>query len=237
MRKSSPRADVKLCSRCGSLKPRCDFYCRKHSRDGLQSECKACAKERDRKRYADADSSRHANAGRWATENPEKRAAQAKARRVADRERMDAVSRQWAAANRPRVNERARARYADNREAAIERSKRWQRENPRRHAARSAARRALLLGAIDPSDDAAGTAAAMTALRGLPCAYCGGTERIEIDHIVPLTRGGTHTASNFAPACKTCNTSKGNRLLGEWTPPNPPTAPNGAPRRRAEWLK
>lgn len=49
-----------------------------------------------------------------------------------------------------------------------------------------------------------------------PCIYCGSVENTTIDHIVPLSRGGKHEASNLAPACFSCNSSKCDRLLSEW---------------------
>lgn len=46
------------------------------------------------------------------------------------------------------------------------------------------------------------------------CAYCNRKmERLEMDHVIPLSKGGTHTADNVVPSCRTCNASKGNRLL------------------------
>lgn len=48
------------------------------------------------------------------------------------------------------------------------------------------------------------------------CAYCGSTERIEMDHVVPLSKGGQHVASNIVPACKPCNSGKRDRALSEW---------------------
>ena len=59
-------------------------------------------------------------------------------------------------------------------------------------------------------------AALMDELVSQPCAYCGSTENITIDHIVPLSRGGKHEASNLAPACLPCNCSKSGQLLSEW---------------------
>ena len=35
----------------------------------------------------------------------------------------------------------------------------------------------------------------------------------EIDHIVPLSRGGSHTRDNIAPACRSCNRKKSNKEL------------------------
>jgi len=47
---------------------------------------------------------------------------------------------------------------------------------------------------------------------GHRCAYCtDGGVRLEMDHLVPLTKGGRHVPKNIVPACKPCNSSKGNR--------------------------
>ncbi len=41
------------------------------------------------------------------------------------------------------------------------------------------------------------------------CVYCGAKPRILTkDHIIPLSNGGSHTASNIVPACKSCNSKK-----------------------------
>lgn len=37
----------------------------------------------------------------------------------------------------------------------------------------------------------------------------------ELDHIVPLAKGGSHTRLNAACACRKCNIDKGDRLLGQ----------------------
>ncbi len=34
-----------------------------------------------------------------------------------------------------------------------------------------------------------------------------------IDHIIPLSKGGSHTSDNIAPACPKCNIEKGNKIL------------------------
>lgn len=43
------------------------------------------------------------------------------------------------------------------------------------------------------------------------CAYCVLPLPLEMDHVVPLTKGGAHSKENVVPACKSCNSSKGNR--------------------------
>lgn len=49
-----------------------------------------------------------------------------------------------------------------------------------------------------------------------PCIYCGSQDSIQIDHVMPISRGGTHSIGNIVPACKTCNPSKGGRTIMEW---------------------
>lgn len=43
------------------------------------------------------------------------------------------------------------------------------------------------------------------------CVYCGGDEKLCIDHMVPLILGGTHSLDNLAIACKRCNSGKAGR--------------------------
>lgn len=50
----------------------------------------------------------------------------------------------------------------------------------------------------------------------LCCAYCGSNEKLEIEHIIPISRGGNHSIGNTTKACRSCNSSKGDRLLMEW---------------------
>lgn len=48
------------------------------------------------------------------------------------------------------------------------------------------------------------------------CVYCGERGTCT-DHIRPRSRGGNNTEANRVPCCQPCNSSKGNRLLTEWT--------------------
>lgn len=49
---------------------------------------------------------------------------------------------------------------------------------------------------------------------GRKCFYCGSTERLTVDHIIPLKHGGSNLASNMITSCHSCNSTKnGNRLL------------------------
>lgn len=52
---------------------------------------------------------------------------------------------------------------------------------------------------------------------GGACAYCGSTVGpFSIDHVVPVSRGGTHDLGNLVVACRRCNSVKGNRPVHEF---------------------
>lgn len=44
---------------------------------------------------------------------------------------------------------------------------------------------------------------------GRRCRLCGCTERLEIDHIIPVVWGGTDEPENLQVLCKPCNLAKG----------------------------
>ena len=82
--------------------------------------------------------------------------------------------------------------------------------NPERQSAIVSLRRARKLGAIGAitSDQWASIKAAYV----WRCAYCGKKPAtLTQDHVIPLSLGGSHTPANIVPACRSCNSRKGNR--------------------------
>jgi hypothetical protein len=48
------------------------------------------------------------------------------------------------------------------------------------------------------------------------CAYCGcrpGSEHLHVDHLVPVSRGGSDNIENLCCACETCNSRKSNAII------------------------
>jgi hypothetical protein len=49
------------------------------------------------------------------------------------------------------------------------------------------------------------------------CVYCGATDtRLEIEHVVPRTKGGSDRVSNLVIACHRCNQTKGNQDIEDF---------------------
>lgn len=62
------------------------------------------------------------------------------------------------------------------------------------------------------------------------CQYCGSGKHLTLDHVMPRSKGGSHTWDNVVAACERCNSRKGDRTLFETgmqlrTKPKPPMHP------------
>ena len=45
------------------------------------------------------------------------------------------------------------------------------------------------------------------------CHYCQRRTKLTLDHVIPLSRGGTHTKENIVPACQSCNSKKHTAII------------------------
>lgn len=166
--------------------------------------------------------------------------------RAANPERAKEVSRKSYLKNKAKICARNKARYLANPAPAIARAKRqvqkdpawvlertrawkkrnrpkksaelkaWRLANPEKGKAAYHRRRARLSGAGAPGVEPAQWAAILEQFGGA-CAYClGPCPRPDREHIIAVSIGGADEPSNVVPACRSCNTSKGNRTLIGW---------------------
>lgn len=121
--------------------------------------------------------------------------------RIADRRAHHTA---WRRKNAEYVLQKAREWVDLNREKRREIARKWVRDNPDKVQAMKVRRRAVVSEALPP-----GTWDAIKARYGNRCLACGRTDRpLTVDHVIPLVRGGTHTAANIQPLCKPCNSQK-----------------------------
>jgi 5-methylcytosine-specific restriction endonuclease McrA len=127
-------------------------------------------------------------------------------------------ARLWREANPERARLGCRLHHAANAEAIRERKRRYYQEVRKlkdqtdlgrfKDRDRKARRRA----AVATDRVTAEEWTAICAAHDHRCAYCCcRPDVLEMDHVLPLTKGGRHLASNIVPACKPCNSAKGNR--------------------------
>lgn len=104
--------------------------------------------------------------------------------------------------------------YEKNKSHFQQYQREWNQADPEKRRGYVRKRRAILKGCSASLSTAAWKA--IKELHGNKCAYCGSSGKVEMDHIVPISRGGAHHESNVVPCCRSCNASKGDRPLEEW---------------------
>lgn len=174
--------------------------------------CLECDREKHRAAY-DPEKNRE-NGRRWREANREKVAADSAA--YGRSPQAKAYKAAYYQANKGRISERRKARYAEQREVAVEYSRAWVQANPERarEAFRMAAsRRRARKRSAGGHHTSADLKEIFEAQKGR-CAYCAADlNKVpkEVDHIVPLAKGGSDGRSNIQWACRACNQSKNAR--------------------------
>lgn len=196
----------KRCSKCGVVKYFGEFSKQARCAGGVTSFCRACDRERGksyREKNIEKERSRclkyrlkHREERaeywhRWCEENRERRSDAGRKYREKNKEKRVEYERKHYRENRETYAERRREHYENNREAYAD------------NARRRRARRASAAGTHTPEQ-----AKARFDYYGNKCVYCGSGENLQIEHRIPLARGGSDWPANLAPACKSCNCSK-----------------------------
>lgn len=118
--------------------------------------------------------------------------------------------------DKKKLSMQARVRYEKKRAEKIEYSRVWADKNPERVKLYKSTNKYKRRQAESNGCDS-GVLIRWRSRQKKVCYICGEVaERPHIDHIVPLSRGGSHTEGNWALSCRSCNTSKSNRLLAEF---------------------
>lgn len=162
--------------------------------------CKTCAQNRARKQRRETPlEERNAYQREWAQANPGKKRAIQRRYYKANAKKHRAGVRRWQAANRVYYRNQQR-----------EYMRRWREQNPGYFSQASRKRQALKhASAVAPFTME--QLAQRMAYWGDRCWLCPDGVFETVDHVKPLSKGGPHMLANLRPACKSCNSSKGNR--------------------------
>lgn len=137
-------------------------------------------------------------------------------RRITRKVYRSAYGRVYYAANKDRLAPRNRAYYQANKERAAQRAREWRAANQERFRANIRTRKARKRNA-EGRHTGKDIKQQYKAQRG-KCYWCDckvGND-YHVDHIIPLSRGGSNGPENIAIACAPCNLSKHNKLPTEW---------------------
>lgn len=178
---------TKTCTKCGRELPLSNFSRRNDAPSGFRRVCKECMTEYKRG---------------WENEN---------------RGHVNDKSRTWRKNNPERY---AITRGEWNKKNAVRRAetqREWNINNPDKAREYHHRRRTLKLEA-EGTHTADDIRVQQDRQKG-KCYYCHSDfgDNYHVDHIVPLSRGGSDDPDNLVITCEQCNKSKGNRLPHEWS--------------------
>lgn len=178
---------------------------------------------------------------RWAENNKDKVKAARDKWKQANVEKVKEAKRRWNA-NHP---DDGRKRYAANPEKARQQRANWVKNNPEKRAEicrkyflankEKIYARDTVLRLAHPERATASRHKRRTKLQtskfpieqwknllklfGSHCPYCKTSgHKLTVDHLVPVSAGGTNDIWNLVPCCKPCNSSKGAKDLNDWLP-------------------
>ena len=102
-----------------------------------------------------------------------------------------ACRKQYRKANREKIAEQKKQYYQNNREVfrLQDQRRRARKANAAGHCTREQLR-------------------ARFEYYGNRCVYCGSEENLQVEHLIPISKGGSNWPANLAPACESCNKSK-----------------------------
>lgn len=149
---------------------------------------------------------------RWRQSNPARSAEHQRRYRQANHDEVIERTRRWQQANPEKMAASYRRYRQANLDKVVDKNHRWNQANPDKVSANKSRRRTR-------KTEAGGsyTAAEFKALcdhYGNKCLRCKRTDvKLEFDHVIPVSKGGTSDISNGQPLCRSCNSAKKDRHI------------------------
>lgn len=216
--------ETKICTQCGrELLANLDYFRpEKRGRFGLYSQCRTCENEKRRKYHKEISAAiakrQKEYHKKYYIDNVEKIRARARKWHHDHLEHVHKKNRSWRKNNHERKNEINRIYAKNNREKLRQKLQRWRNtERGRILTALYARNRRATIKFSEIRHTFEDIQKQYQSQKGL-CWWCSCFvgNIYHVDHIVPLSRGGSNGPENIVIACPTCNVRKNSKLPFEW---------------------
>jgi 5-methylcytosine-specific restriction endonuclease McrA len=223
-------AAQKICNVCGKSKPISEFPRAVGERHWVRPRCRGCEKKYKHNYYLGHQEEIRDRDHNYRHTHQEEKKERARIYYLAHAEEEKGRTRKWQQTHTEEVKELNRKYYQEHREEAKEfshdyyqdhredvdeRNRIYSKKHPEYKRIGCRNRRARILNASG-NGWSAKDEKQLKQDYSYRCAYCGKDTKLELDHIVPISRGGKHAIENIVPACRSCNSSKGSKSLLKW---------------------
>lgn len=194
-----------------------------HISERTISGCVECHNILTRQKYHENIDAEHARSAKYHSANKERARLYGLEHRAKNAERLKSRRKAYKAANKVEIAQKMKIYHASVREQTAERKRKYYRENKERYLSYTRNRRALMLNAegVHTAEDI------MIILKRQKWICAEPTCRADlkkigkhVDHIVPLSRGGSNWPKNLQCLCHYCNRSKWAKLPDQWAREN-----------------
>ena len=177
---------MKTCTKCNVYKSLDNFYKDKRNKDGYRNDCSECCKNRMKKHYNVNSKQKLVYQSVYYRANSQYAIQYAKEWRKNNPEKTKQYHKEYSEKNKEK--EKIRFREKESKRRALKKNN----------------------GVFYISKKE------LNSMLSSACVICSSIENITIDHIIPISRGGTHGIGNIQPMCLPCNTKKIDKTMSEF---------------------
>lgn len=205
----------KVCNTCNELKEFKEYNKRKTNKDGLHNQCKKCRKEYQKERYQNNKEQLNKYQKEYNKKNKKQINKYQKDYYQNNKEQLKKNKKEYRKSNKEEINKHQRIYYQINKKQINEYQKKYRKNNKEYFKTTKQKRRTL-------KQNSGGSYTVEQWNEALKyfnnkCAYSGKPmEQVSVEHIIPITKGGTSYIWNIIPCELSLNKSKNNKYLLEW---------------------